>query len=329
MKALLCHHVGALDDLTLEDIPAPGPGPGEVRIRVRACSINYPDLLAVAGKYQAPPALPFSPGMEIAGEVIECGPGVAGPAPGTRVMALLSSGGLREEAIAKAQSCTPLPDSMDDATAAALTVTYGTAYHALVDRARLVAGETLLVLGASGGVGTAAIDIGRTLGARVIATSASDAKLARLREIYAVDETVNYTTLEAPFKDRINAMTGGRGADVIFDPVGGELFQQCMRCVAWAGRILVIGFAADADNLPQARTNLLLLKGSSLVGVYWGRLTQEDPARARACIDALFRLHADGRITPHISHRFPLERAVAALQTLAHSEVIGKCVVLP
>ena len=312
----------------LEDIPRPEPGAGQVRLRVRACGVNFPDLLLIRNKYQERPALPFSPGAEVAGDVIAVGPGAAGGVrEGDRVIAMIGARGFQEETLAEAARCVPLPDGMDYATGAAFTLTYGTSYHALVDRARIAPGETLLVLGATGGVGTAALDIARNLGARSIAAGGSDTKLATIRELYGVRDTVNYAALEEPFKDRINALTGGRGADVIYDPIGGEPFQQALRCIAWEGRILVVGFAADGANLPQARTNLLLLKGSSLVGVFWGRFTRESPAQSARNFDTLFGWYADGRLHPHISHRFPLERGIEALTAVAERRVVGKCVV--
>ena len=267
----------------------------------------------------------------MAGDVIAVGSGVEnGIREGDRVIAMIGSRGFQEETLADANRCVPLPDSMDYATGAAFTLTYGTSYHALVDRGRIAPGETLLVLGATGGVGTAALDIARNLGARAIAAGGNDAKLDAVREIYGVRDTVNYAAGEAeePFKDRVNRLTGGRGADVIYDPIGGETFQQALRCIAWEGRILVVGFAADGANLPQARTNLLLLKGSSLVGVFWGRFTRESPARSARNFDTLFGWHADGRLKPHISHRFRLDDGIEALQAVAERRVVGKCIVV-
>lgn len=283
MKALLCKQYGPPDTLVLEDIARPEPGEGQVLLRVRACGVNFPDLLLIENKYQERPTLPFSPGAEVAGDVIALGSGTTGAIrEGDRVIAMIGSRGFQEETLAEAARCVPLPDSMDYATGAAFTLTYGTSYHALVDRARIAPGETLLVLGATGGVGTAALDIARNLGARAIAAGGSDAKLATVREIYGVRDVVNYAAGEETLKDRVNRLTGGRGVDVIYDPIGGEVFQQALRCVAWEGRILVVGFAADGANLPQARTNLLLLKGSSLVGIFWGRFTRESPPAAPA-----------------------------------------------
>ena len=333
MKALLCKQYGPPESLVLEDIPRPEPGAGQVLLRVRACGVNFPDLLLIENKYQDRPTLPFSPGAEVAGDVVAVGPkvrsGVANAVrEGDRVIAMIGSRGFQEETLADADRCVPLPDSMDYATGAAFTLTYGTSYHGLVDRGRTAPGETLLVLGATGGVGTAALDIARNLGARAIAAGGSDAKLETVREIYGVRDTVNYSSVEEPFKDRVNRLTGGRGADVIYDPIGGEAFQQALRCIAWEGRILVVGFAADGANLPQARTNLLLLKGSSLVGVFWGRFTQESPRRSARNFDTLFGWYEDGRLRPHISHRFQLEEGIEALKAVAQRRVVGKCVVV-
>ena len=333
MKALLCKQYGPPESLVLDDIPRPEPGAGQVRLRVRACGVNFPDLLLIENKYQDRPTLPFSPGAEVAGDVVAVGPkvrsGVAnGVREGDRVIAMIGSRGFQEETLADAGRCVPLPDSMDYATGAAFTLTYGTSYHGLVDRGRTAPGETLLVLGATGGVGTAALDIARNLGARAIAAGGSDAKLETVREVYGVRDTVNYSSAEEPFKDRVDRLTGGRGADVIYDPIGGEAFQQALRCIAWEGRILVVGFAADGANLPQARTNLLLLKGSSLVGVFWGRFTRESPRRSARNFDTLFGWYEDGRLRPHISHRFQLEEGIEALKAVAQRRVVGKCVVV-
>ena len=329
MKALLCKQYGPPESLVLEDIPRPEPGEGQVLLRVRACGVNFPDLLLIENKYQERPTLPFSPGAEVAGDVIALGAGdTNGIREGDRVIAMVGSRGFQEETLADAARCVPLPAAMDYATGAAFTLTYGTSYHALVDRARIAPGETLLVLGATGGVGTAALDITRNLGASAIAAGGSDAKLEAIRELYDVRDVVNYATGDEPMKDRVNRLTGGRGADVIHDPIGGEAFQQALRCIAWEGRILVVGFAADGVNLPQARTNLLLLKGSSLVGVFWGRFTREDPVRSARNFDTLFGWYADGRLEPHISHRFRLDDGVEALEAVAARRVVGKCVVV-
>ena len=329
MKALLCKQYGPPASLVLEDLPRPEPGEGQVLLRVRACGVNFPDLLLIENQYQERPTLPFSPGAEVAGDVIALGPGdTNGIREGDRVIAMIGSRGFQEETLADAARCVPLPASMDYVTGAAFTLTYGTSYHALVDRARLAPGETLLVLGATGGVGTAALDIARNLGARAIAAGGSDAKLEAIREHYGVRDVVSYAAGEEPLKDQVNRLTGGRGADVICDPIGGAAFQQALRCIAWEGRILVVGFAADGANLPQARTNLLLLKGSALVGVFWGRFTREDPARSARNFDTLFGWYADGRLRPHVSHRFRLDDGIEALEAVAQRRVVGKCVVV-
>ena len=328
MKALLCKAYGPPETLVLEELPSPTPGPGQVKIRVRACGVNFPDLLIIENKYQEHPDLPFAPGAEVAGDVIEVGPGVTDIAVGDRVIGMLDWGGYQEETLCDAARCLPIPDSMDYDIAASFTLTYGTSYHALVDRARLSAGETLLVLGASGGVGTAAVDIGRCLGAHIIAAGGNDEKLARIAGIYGVDDLINYTTLEEPLKDRVNALSGGKGVDVIYDPIGGEAFQQSLRCVNWEGRILVVGFASDGENLPQARTNLLLLKGSALIGVFWGRFTYENPKKNRENMSKLFDMFSAGELSPHISHRLPLAQGADAMYALANREVVGKCVIV-
>jgi NADPH2:quinone reductase len=327
MKALLCKSHGPADQLVLENIPSPTPGPGEVRLRVHACGVNFPDLLIIENKYQYKPPLPFSPGSEVAGEVIEIGPDVTKIKLGDRVIGMLTWGGYQEETLCEAARCIPVPDSMDLTTAAAFTLTYGTSFHALVDRAQIRAGETLLVLGATGGVGTAAIDIARNLGVRVIAAGGSDDKLDKLRALYGVEDVINYATLDKPLKERVNELTNGKGADVIYDPIGGEPFQQSLRCINWEGRILVVGFAADGKNLPQARTNLLLLKGCSLVGVFWGRFSEVNPVKSAENFATLFAMHARGELNPNISHRFALANGAAALQALENREVVGKCVI--
>ena len=243
------------------------------------------------------------------------------------MIAMIGSRGFQEETLADAGRCVPLPDSMDYATGAAFTLTYGTSYHALVDRARTAPGRRF---------SCSARPAGRHRRPRHRAQPrrprdrgrGNDAKLEAVREIYGVRDTVSYATAEEPFKDRVNRLTDGRGADVIYDPIGGEAFQQALRCVAWEGRILVVGFAADGANLPQARTNLLLLKGSSLVGVFWGRFTREAPERSARNFDTLFGWYADGRLRPHISHRFRLDEGIEALRAVAERRVVGKCVVV-
>ena len=328
MKALLCHEFGEPEVLAIEDIDGGSPGPEELRMRVHACGVNFPDILMIRGQYQVKPDFPFAPGCEVAGEVLEIGSDVSGFTAGDRIVAMPGFGGMQEEVVVQAKRCLPIPESMDFDVAAVFSLTYGTSYHALVDRARLCCGETVLVLGAAGGVGSAAVDIAQQLGARVIAAGGSDTKLAQLAEFYGVEETLNYSTEGSELRDRVKLMTQGRGADVIFDPIGGDASQQVLRCVNWNGRILVIGFAADSENLPKAPTNLLLLKGSSLIGVFWGRFTQEEPERSYANFKQLFLWHEAGELKPHISHRFPLEHGGDALTALIDRKVVGKCVVL-
>ncbi len=326
MKALLCKAHGPPESLVLEDIESPPPGKSEVKIRVRACGVNFPDVLLIRDKYQFKPSLPFSPGGEVAGDVVETGSEVQRFRAGDRVIAMTGWNGFREEVIATEDKVMPLPTSMSYEVGAGFTLTYGTSYHALVDRGALREGETLLVLGAAGGVGTAAIDIGRILGARIIAAAGTDEKLDRLKEIYGIEHCINYRSLDEPLKERVKKLTGGSGADVIYDPVGGDAFQEALRSVAWRGRILVVGFASD-ENIPAAKANLLLLKGSSLIGVFWGRYAAMEPANTKRDFERLFQWHSEGRLRPHISHRFPLERGADALYALINREVIGKCVV--
>ena len=328
VKALLCREYGEPDVLALEEIDSRSPGPGELRMRVRACGVNFPDILMIRGQYQIKPDFPFAPGCEVAGEVLEIGSDVSGFTAGDRIVGVPGFGGMQEEIVVRAERCLPIPKSMDFDVAAVFSLTYGTSYHALVDRARLRCGETVLVLGAAGGVGSAAVDIAQQLGARVIAAGGSDQKLAQLAKFYGVEETLNYSVEGSELRNRVKSMTQGRGADVIFDPIGGDSFQQVLRCVNWNGRILVIGFAADSEHLPKAPTNLLLLKGSALIGVFWGRFTEEEPERSYDNFKQLFSWYEAGELEPHISHRFPLERGGAALTALIDREVVGKCVVL-
>ena len=327
MKALLCKTLGEPDDLVIEEITPPRPKGGEVRIQVHACGVNFPDVLMVQGKYQVKPELPFSPGLEVAGDILEIGADVKDFTVGDRVIAMTGFGGMREEVVVNATRCLPMPETMDYETGASFVLTYGTSYYALVDRGHLCAGEKVLVLGATGGVGTAAIDIAHRLGAEVIAAGGSDEKLAKLKALYNVNQTINYNEEGPELRERVKAMTAGRGADVIYDPIGGAAFQQALRCVNWNGRILVVGFAADSENLPKAATNLLLLKGSSLIGVFWGRFSEVEPERNRANFDRLFQWYEAGELKPNISHRFPLAEGAQALKVLMRREVVGKCVV--
>lgn len=324
MKALLCKAFGPVDSLSYEDAPSKPLGPGQVRIGIHAAGVNFPDVLMVQGKYQFKPPFPFAPGSEVAGEVLEVAPDVSSPKPGDRVIAMIGSGGFAEEAIAVAAACMPIPANMDYATAAGFSMTYGTSAYALWQRANLSAGEVLLVHGAAGGVGTAAIDIARNLGAKIIATGGSDDKLARLTEHYGVEHVVNYKT-EPNWKDRVKELTQGKGADVIYDAVGGDVLEASLRCVNWNGRVLVIGFAAG--DIPKIPANLVLLKNCSLVGVFWGAWVAREPGENRKNFAKLFALYEAGKLAPIVSHSFPLERAKDALHAIVNREVVGKAVI--
>ena len=322
MKAILCRTLGSPDLLTLEDVPSPPLGAEQVRIGVHACGVNFPDVLMVAGKYQVQPPLPFSPGAELSGEIVEVGSNCRDLTVGQRVLAMSGFGGMAEEVCVNARAVVPLPDDLDYDTAAAFLLAYGTSYHALVQRAVLSAGQTLLVLGASGGVGLAAVQIGRMLGARVIAAAGSAEKLQLTRQ-HGADDTVNYS--EAGLRHAVRELTSGRGADVIFDPVGGELFDDCLRSVAWRGCILIVGFASGTIQTIPA--NLPLLKGCSVTGVFWGRFTELEPdAHKKNTADLLAAL-ADGKLNPHIGGVFPLDQAADALRLLADRRATGKIVV--
>ncbi len=319
MKAVLCKAFGPPETLAFEDVEAPALTPGSVRIAVHAVGVNFPDLLLIEGKYQVRPPFPFSPGLECSGVVTECGLGVDAPAPGTRVLAYMSYGGMAEEVVAPAECVIPIPDAMPFDVAAAFPVVYGTSFHALVGRAALAEGETLLVQGASGGVGLSAVEIGKRLGATVIAAASSDEKLELARD-HGADHFVNYRIED--LRERVKTLTDGRGADVIYDPVGGDIFDTSMRCIAWNGRLLVIGFASG--RIAEAKTNIILLKEISVVGVAWGAFAQRDRAANRAYFDDLFRWYEEGALKPRISRRLPLAKAPAALQGFQSRSVVGK-----
>lgn len=323
MKAVLCKEYGPPETLVVEEIDSPRPSGGEVKVAVHAAGVNFPDVLIIKGEYQFQPPMPFSPGAEVAGEVIEVGAGVDHVAVGDRVIGMCGWNGFAEEVCVPEAKCLKMPDSMDYATGAAFSMTYGTSYHALVQRGRLAKGEWLLVHGASGGVGTAAVEIGKALGAKIIATGGSDEKLAKLKEAYDVDHVINYKTTN-PFKDEVKKITGGSGADVIYDAVGGDVFEQSLRCINWDGRLLVVGFAGG--TIPKAKANLILLKGCSVVGVFWGAFTARDPKTNAENFDALFEMYAAGKLKPHISHKMPLDMAADALTAIVNREVVGKAV---
>jgi NADPH2:quinone reductase len=323
MKAVLCKQFGPPESLVVEDVASPRAGPGEVVVSVKAASVNFPDVLIIQNKYQFKPPLPFSPGSELAGVVKEVGEGVTNLKPGERVIAFTTYGAFAEEVKTEAARLLPLPEGMDFATGAAFLLTYGTSDHALRDRAALRAGETLLVLGAAGGVGLAAIEIGKALGARVIACASSAEKLAVCRE-HGADETIDYA--KEDLRSRIKALTGARGVDVVYDAVGGAYTEPAFRSIAWRGRLLVVGFAAG--EIPKLPLNLALLKGASIVGVFWGDFARREPQRFAESIAQLARWHAEGKLRPHVSQTFPLENAVDALQLMAARKVKGKVVLI-
>ena len=322
MKAVLCKQYGPPESLVLEELPSPKPGPGEVLISVKAASVNFPDVLIIQNKYQFKPPLPFSPGSELAGVVKEVGAEVRNVHPGDRVMAFTTYGAFAEEVKTEATRLVPMPKAMDFVTGAAFLLTYGTSDHALRDRARLASGETLLVLGAAGGVGLAAIEIGKALGARVIACASSADKLAVCRD-HGADATIDYAAED--LRERVKALTDGRGVDVVYDPVGGAYSEPAFRSLAWRGRHLVVGFAAG--EIPKLPLNLALLKGASLVGVFWGDFARREPRAVGESFAQLARWHGEGKLRPHVSQTLPLERAAQAIRLLASREAKGKVVV--
>ncbi len=321
MRAVICTSFGPPESLQLRDVPLPEPGPGEVRIAVQACGVNFPDTLIIEGKYQLRPDLPFSPGGEVAGLISAVGKDVSGFAEGDPVIAVNGYGGFAEEIAVEASRVMPRPDHLEAVAAAGFSMTYGTAMHALAQRADIQPGETLLVLGAGGGVGLAAVEIGKLLGARVIAAASSDEKLAAAHK-QGADETINYGG--ESLRDRIKELTGGRGVDVVFDPVGGDHLEAAVRSAAWRGRVLVVGFAAGA--IPKIPANLVLLKGCALVGVFWGAFRGREPDVDAANFRRLFAWHKEGRLRPLIGTVRPLEEASAALRALADRTAIGKIV---
>lgn len=324
MKAVMCEEFGPPDLLKVRDLPTPEPQKGFVRIRVEACGVNFPETLIIQNKYQFKPDLPFTPGGEVAGVIDAIGEGVTGFATGDRVMAMALTGGYAEEILVDAESVTKRPDSMPGDVAAGFTMTYGTSMHALKQRARLQAGETLLVLGAGGGVGLAAVEIGKAMGARVIAAASSQDKLdAALRA--GADHAINYS--EEDLRSRLKEVTGGKGIDVFYDPVGGEMFETCLRSMAWSGRALVVGFASG--EIPKVAVNLTLLKGCSIVGVFWGAFRRQFPQEDAANFRELFDWFEQGKLRPQISQTYALQDAAKALNDLANRKVVGKVILKP
>jgi len=323
VRAVRCHELVGPAGLRVDEVSEPSAGPGEVLIDVRAAGVNFPDVLLTYGKYQFKPDPPFVPGGEVAGVVTALGEGVTGFACGDRVAATMVSGAFAERVAASSAMTTKLPDRVTYEVGAALLLTYATTMHALVDRGAIRAGETLLVLGAAGGVGTAAIEIGKCLGARVIAAASSSEKLVHCRA-HGADAVIDYRTED--LKERTKALSPG-GVDVIYDPVGGEATETALRTMAWGGRHLVIGFAAG--GIPKVPANLLLLKSCAMVGVFWGAFAQRTPAENRAHVDRLLAWLVEGRIHPHVDTVLPFARAREALQRLEQREVKGKLVLVP
>ena len=321
MKAVLCKQFGPPESLVVEELPSPRAGAGEVVVSVRAASLNFPDVLIIQNKYQFKPPLPFSPGSELAGLVKEVGEGVRGYKPGDRVLAVTTYGAFAEEVKVDAGRLVPIPAGMDFNSAAAFLMTYGTSDHALRDRAQLRAGETLLVLGAAGGVGLSAVEIGKALGARVIACASSADKLEVCRQ-HGADDAINYATED--LRERIKELTGGKGVDVVYDPVGGPYTEPALRSTGWRGRLLVIGFTAG--DIPKIPLNLPLLKGSSIVGVFWGEFARREPKAFAESIGQLGAWFREGKLKPHVSQTFPLEQAVEALKLMATRKAKGKVV---
>jgi NADPH2:quinone reductase len=324
MRAVRCHELVGPRGLRVDEVPDPVAAAGQVLIDVQAAGVNFPDVLLTRGKYQFKPALPFSPGGEVAGVVAAIGPGVSSVAVGDRVAATVISGAFVEKLVVPELAAVALPDAVDTRVGAATLLTYATTYHALVDRAELGSGQTLLVLGAAGGVGLAAVEIGKLLGARVIAAASTDEKLAFCKQ-HGADEGICYTRED--LKERVKALTGGAGVDVVYDPVGGEYAEPALRSIAWQGRYLVIGFAAG--DIPRIPLNLVLLKGCQIVGVFWGSFAMREPARNRANAERLFAWIAEGRLAPHIDAALPFDRAAEALERLERREVMGKLVLVP
>jgi NADPH2:quinone reductase len=324
MRAVRCRQYGPPETLSIEDLPDLHPAAGELVIDVKAASVNFPDVLIIQNKYQFKPPLPFTPGAELAGIVREVGAGVTAFRPGMRVCAYTAQGGFAEQAVASESACVPLPDDVDLASAAAFTLAYGTSYHALADRGALKAGETLLVLGAAGGVGMAAIQIGKALGARVIAAASSPEKLAFCVE-QGADATIDYARED--LRERIKALTGGNGPDVIFDPVGGQYAEPAFRSIAWRGRYLVVGFANG--EIPKLPLNLTLLKGASIVGVFWGDHMKREAELGHEGFRTMVEWIKEGKLAPHVTRRYTLDETAQALDDMANRRVTGKVVIVP
>jgi NADPH2:quinone reductase len=323
MRAVLCKAYGPPESLVIEEVEPLKPGRGQAVISVKACGVNFPDTLIIQGLYQFKPPLPFAPGGEVAGVVKEVGAGVENVKPGDRVIAFTAYGGFAEEVLAEAAALIPMPDRMDFEIASAFVMTYGTCIHALKDRAQLRPGETLLVLGAAGGIGLAAVELGKAMGAKVIAAASTEEKLAVCRQ-HGADDAINYSSED--LKDRIKALTNGQGVDVIVDPVGGAYSEPALRGMGTGGRFLVIGFTAG--EIPRIPLNLPLLKGCSIVGVFWGSFAARDPQHNQENLRQVLGWLQEGLLRPRISARYPLERAADALNDIIQRRVTGKAVLV-
>ncbi len=324
MKAVLCSRYCGPDDLELADIPDPVAAPGEAVIAIKAAALNFFDLLMIQGKYQIKPPFPFSPAAEVAGVVESVGAGVSNLKPGDRVIASCGHNGAREKIALPAEAIIKIPDALDFDRAAGIIITYGTALHALEDRASPKPGETLAVLGAAGGTGLAACELGKLLGLKVIACASSEEKLAFARE-HGADIGLNYA--KDDLKEGLKQLTGGKGVDIVFDPVGGDFTEAALRAIAWEGRFLVIGFAAG--DIPKMPLNLALLKGCDIRGVFWGAWTRINPAKNRANLEKLVQWAAEGKISSHVDRTFPLAQTADALKVLAGRKAMGKVILHP
>ncbi len=322
MKAVLCKSYGPPENLVMEDLPDLEAAADEAIIEVHSASLNFPDGLQIQGKYQFQPPMPFTPGSEVGGVIKSVGAQFDSFKVGDRVMAIPGIGGLAEQVAVKANSIHRIPDSMDFATAAGFAMVYTTSYHALKQRAQLQAGETLLVLGASGGVGMTAVDLGKLMGARVIAAASSEEKLDFVRQLNP-DETISYG--DGELKEKVKALTADRGADVIYDPVGGDLFDQCCRCINWNGRLLVVGFTSG--RIPEYKANLALLKGSSMVGVFLGRFRKEEPQAYEENFQELLTFFEEGKLHPVVTQSYPAEQFVEAFNVFTQRRAMGKVTV--
>jgi NADPH2:quinone reductase len=324
MKAIVCREFGTPEKLVYEDVQPLPMGKSAVRVAVKAIGVNFPDTLIIQGKYQFRPEPPFTPGGEFAGEIIEVGADIKHLKSGDHVAGVITWGAYAEQVVAPAAAILPLPKGMDFTAAAGFPMIYGTSYHALKQRADLKSGETLLVLGAAGGVGLAAVQLGKVMGARVIAAAGTDEKLA-VCKTNGADEVINYGS--GSLKEQVKKLTGGKGADVIYDPVGGELFDQCMSCINWNGRLLVVGFAGGA--IPNLAVNRVLLKGCAVVGVFWGQFVMKEPQVNMANFHQLFQWHTEGRLRPPVSQTYPLAQAAQAMNDLLSRKATGKLILTP